>query len=205
MSKKRLGLYGGALAVIAAGLVYSLGIYPPASVRDGQGAIGQRQVYRAAQPKDANVTPGSAPVAMQADLDQMKKGQMFELKNGQLMRLSDGGFAWKVKNGAFYRLDDGQFTHLNNAQFAQLMHGLSADLHQDVSARLATHMMMRVSANQVVFRLNGDHFLAHLEYGNFMRLRNGMMARLQQNGFAEMNGKLLALSQNQIRANFVHP
>ena len=66
MNIRRLALFAGAAVVIAGGLVYTLGIYPPASGRAGQGAIGERQVYRAQQPKDATVTPGTAPVAMQA-------------------------------------------------------------------------------------------------------------------------------------------
>src|SRR5258707_10616344 len=62
MQKKLLIFAGGAI-VIAGALVYVLGIYPPVSGRDGQGAIGQRQVYRDGQPRDAAVTPGAAPVA----------------------------------------------------------------------------------------------------------------------------------------------
>src|SRR5437660_11505859 len=62
MQKKILVFAGGAI-IIAGALVYVLKIYPPISGRDGQGAIGQRQVYRDGQARDAAVTPGAAPVA----------------------------------------------------------------------------------------------------------------------------------------------
>ena len=61
--KTKLSLFGGAAVVVAGALIYCLGIYPPASKRDTQGAIGQRDVYRDPQAHDAAVTPGSAPVA----------------------------------------------------------------------------------------------------------------------------------------------
>ena len=70
MNTKKAVLFTGTAAVVAAGLVYTLGIYPPAASRDAQGAIGQRQVYRADQSKDASVTPGEAPVAAKAEVQQ---------------------------------------------------------------------------------------------------------------------------------------
>lgn len=60
---KKFVLFAAGAVVVAGGLVYILGVYPPASTRDAQGAIGQRQVYRDPQAHDAAVTPGSAPVA----------------------------------------------------------------------------------------------------------------------------------------------
>src|SRR5215472_11180488 len=60
--KTKLTLFSAGALVIAGALVYSLGIYPPASKRDTVGAIGQRDVYRDPQTHDAAVTPGSAPV-----------------------------------------------------------------------------------------------------------------------------------------------
>ena len=70
MNTKKLALCAGAVVVVAGGLIYSLGIYPPASMRGGEGAIGKRDVYRAEQPADASVNPGAAPVAMQATAEQ---------------------------------------------------------------------------------------------------------------------------------------
>jgi hypothetical protein len=61
--KKKFVLFSAAAVVIAGGLIYILGVYPPASTKDTQGAIGQREVYRDARAHDAAVTPGSAPVA----------------------------------------------------------------------------------------------------------------------------------------------
>ena len=61
--KNKIAMFSAIAVVVAGALVYVLGIYPPVSGRDGQGAIGQRQVYRDGQAADAAVTPGSAPVA----------------------------------------------------------------------------------------------------------------------------------------------
>ena len=66
MNAKKLALFGGSGVIVAGCLLYAFGIYPPSSGRAGQGAIGQRQVYRAEQPKDASVNPDAAPVAMAA-------------------------------------------------------------------------------------------------------------------------------------------
>ena len=82
MNTKKLALFAGAVIVVAGGLIYTLGIYPPASMRGGEGAIGKRDVYRAEQPADASVNPGAAPVAMQATVDQMKNHKLPELQNG---------------------------------------------------------------------------------------------------------------------------
>src|SRR5262249_3093718 len=60
--KKKFVVFTAGAVVIAGALVYLLGVYPPASTRDAQGAIGQRAVYRDAS-RDASVTPGAAPVA----------------------------------------------------------------------------------------------------------------------------------------------
>ena len=54
MNVKKLALFAGAGVLVAGGLVYSLGIYPPASLLGGEGAIGKRDVYRADQPQDAS-------------------------------------------------------------------------------------------------------------------------------------------------------
>jgi transcriptional regulatory protein LevR len=61
--KKQFVWFGAGAVVVAGALIYALGVYPPASKREGQGAIGQRDVYRDPQAHDAAVTPGSAPVA----------------------------------------------------------------------------------------------------------------------------------------------
>ena len=86
MNAKKTVLFTGTAAVVAAGLVYTLGIYPPAAARDAQGAIGQRQVYRADQAKDASVTPGEAPVAVKAEGQQARAND-----KGILMAQPDNG------------------------------------------------------------------------------------------------------------------
>ena len=100
MNAKKLALFGGAAVVLAGGLIYSLGIYPPGSGRDGQGAIGERKVYRAEQPADASVTPGAAPVAMAATAESMKNHQVPELQNGQIFQMSNGQMV-QMMNGKF--------------------------------------------------------------------------------------------------------
>jgi hypothetical protein len=191
MNTKRLAIFGGAALVVAGALVYSLGIYPPASGRNGQGAIGERQVYRAEQPKDASVTPGTAPVALQASAEQMKKGQIFELKNGQIVQLSNGGFALQFRNGDLLPLNNAQFSHLN-----------SALLTNALTSELRPNQMMQVSANQFVFQLKGDRFVAQLKDGMYLALANGNFVQLQNGAFSQMNGQLMQLTQSQLQANF---
>src|SRR6516164_5273495 len=114
MNAKRLVLFGSVAVIVAGGLIYSLGIYPPASSRDGQGAIGERQVYRAEQPADASVTPGAAPVAMKASAEATKNGHTIQVKGGQVFQLTSGEFA---------RLQGGQVVQLNNGQVLQVQNG----------------------------------------------------------------------------------
>src|SRR5258708_33524833 len=107
MNIKRLILFGGAAVVVAGGLVYVLGIFPPILSRHGQGAIGQREVYRAQQAADASVTPGAAPVALKATAERMKNHQILELQNGQMFQLN---------NGHLYHLNDGEVVSMKNGQ-----------------------------------------------------------------------------------------
>ena len=90
--KTKLALFGAGAVVVAGALIYCLGIYPPASKRDTQGAIGQRDVYRDAQAHDASVTPGSAPVAASTQspaaqkVNQNAVGQAVDQLTGQQVR-----------------------------------------------------------------------------------------------------------------------
>lgn len=59
-------VFAGAAVVVAGGL-YFTGVYPAKTGPDAQGAIGQRDIYRASQAKDVSVAPGLAPVANAAD------------------------------------------------------------------------------------------------------------------------------------------
>jgi hypothetical protein len=192
MNTKKLAIFAGAAVIVAAGLIYSLGIYPAASTRDGQGAIGQRQVYRADQPADASVDPGAAPVAMQADASLLKKGQIVQLQNGQLLQLSNGDFVIKMANGNLFQLSNAQFARLNSAQFARMSDGLAAHMQNN--------QMMKVSPDQFVLQLNGNYFVTHLADGKFLQLNSGMYVALTNNGFAQRNGQLLQLTPNQLEA-----
>ena len=122
MNAKKLALFGGSAVVLAGGLIYSLGIYPPGSGRDGQGAIGERKVYRADQPADASVTPGAAPVAMAATAEAMKNQQIPELQNGQIFQMSNGQIV-QMMNGKFMQLRDGMTFQLMNGGMLQLQSG----------------------------------------------------------------------------------
>lgn len=101
MNTKKLVLFGASGLVLAGALVYALGIYPPSSSRDGQGAIGKRDVYRAPQPADANVNPDAAPVATQANSKDVKTP---EFQNGQLKdgQINSGVHADQMMNNGVH-------------------------------------------------------------------------------------------------------
>src|ERR1700735_674813 len=110
MNAKKLALFAGAAVVVAGGLVYWLGIFPPVAGRNGQGAIGQRQVYRADQPADASVNPGAAPVAVSATAEQMNG---HKLQNAQINQMNDGQLV-QLMNGQLYQVRGGQLVQLMN-------------------------------------------------------------------------------------------
>ena len=120
MRIKKVVLFAGVVVVVAAGLIYSLGIYPPASMRGGEGAIGKRDVYRAEQPTDASVTPGAAPVAMQATAEQAKNGQISQMKDGQLVQMN--GQMYQLRGDQLVQLTDGMRFQMDG-QMVQLMNG----------------------------------------------------------------------------------
>lgn len=71
---KKIIIFAGIAAAAACGLYFS-GVYPAKTGPETQGAIGQREVYRAPQANDSAVSPGSAPVANSVDaLKQNLKG-----------------------------------------------------------------------------------------------------------------------------------
>ncbi|HEV2462576.1 MAG TPA: hypothetical protein VGT04_02130 [Acidobacteriaceae bacterium] len=176
MNTKRLAIFGGAVVVIAGGLLYTLGIVPPnVSSHDGQGAIGQRKVYRAEQPNDATVTPGTAPVAMQANAEQT--GQILDLKNGQFTRLTDGSIAFQLKSGKLLALNTGKFSRLTAAQYAHM-----SDAYK---AGLLPNQILRVSADQFVFQVKNDRFLAHMS-------PDAIQANLETKLHSNLQTKILA-------------
>ena len=194
MNTKRVALFGGgAVAVIAAGLIYSLGIYPPSSARDGQGAIGERQVYRADQPKDATVTPGVAPVAEQANANLIRKGQIFELQNGVITQMSNGAFAIQLKSGEMLPLNNAQFSHLTSAQLAAMNSNA-------LSANLQRNQIMQLTADKFLFQLNGNQFVAQLRDGMYLQLNSGSFVELKNGAFAQLNGQLMQMTSNQLQS-----
>lgn len=71
---KKIVIFAGIAVAAACGLYFS-GVYPAKTGPEAQGAIGQRDVYRAPQASDVAVAPGSAPVANSVDaLKQNLKG-----------------------------------------------------------------------------------------------------------------------------------
>jgi hypothetical protein len=145
MNAKRIALFGTSAVVLGGALVYALGIYPAASSRDGQGAIGKRDVYRAVQPADANVNPDAAPVAAEANakevkdapelqdgqMDAMRNGQMLALKSGQMLALRNGqmlavksGQMVAMRNGEMFAMRNGQMMALKNGQMLEMQNGM---------------------------------------------------------------------------------
>jgi hypothetical protein len=196
MNAKKLALFGGSAVIVAGGLLYALGVYPPASSRAGQGAIGQRQVYRAEQPADASVTPGAAPVAMEATAEQLKNqptlqnGQIFQLNTGQLYQLNNGQLL-QMKNGQMLALRNGQMLQLQNGQFYLMRNGQMLALRNGQMYQLSTGQMLQMRNGQMLALRNGQ--MLALRNGQMLALRNGQLLAMK-------NGQMLALNTGQIQA-----
>jgi hypothetical protein len=177
MNTKKLALFGASAVVLAGVLVYALGIYPPASGRDGRGAIGQRDVYRAEQPTDASVNPNDAPVATADQLKNavtLQNGQMFALSNGQMYQVQNGNFV-ALQNGQMYRMNDGQMVKMQDGFLYHMNHG---------------ELMRQLNTGELVHQLN---------VGQVVALQNGMMFKMMD------NGRMLALGNemsNQMQNGF---
>jgi hypothetical protein len=177
MNTKKLALFGASAVVLAGVLVYALGIYPPASGRDGRGAIGQRDVYRAEQPTDASVNPNDAPVATADQLKNavtLQNGQMFALSNGMMYQVQNGNFV-ALQNGQMYRMNDGQMVKMQDGFLYHMNHG---------------ELMRQLNTGDLVHQLN---------VGQVVALQNGMMFKMMD------NGRMLALGNemsNQMQNGF---
>lgn len=176
MNVKKLIIFGSSAVVLAGALVYALGIYPPASGRDGRGAIGQRDVYRAEQPADASVNPGDAPVAT---ADQLQHGQAVSLQNGQMFKLSNGqmfqvqsGQIVALQSGMTYQLNSGDKVKFENNMFYMLNNGA---IHQ-----------VNLTANQ----------MQSVQNGMFLKLQNGLVYQLNNGAIQRLN-----MSVNQMQSN----
>lgn len=167
MNTKKVALIGASTVVLAGALVYALGIYPPASGRDGRGAIGQRNVYRADQPADASVNPNDAPVAT---ADQLKNQQVVTLQNGQL-----------------FQMINGQMYQVQNSQMVAVQDGLVYRMNNGIMVRMQNGALYRMEGGQFVQRLNSDQFVVHqMANGQVVALQNGVR-------FQVSNGQMLAL------------
>jgi len=195
--KKKLVLFSAGAVVIACGLIYVLGVYPPASTRDAQGAIGQREVYRDPQAHDAAVTPGSAPVA--ASTISAADTKRIEEASTKLA----AGFVANVKTD--FRGD------LQTQLIALLAH---ADMQPAVRAEMASDLSQQFS----------DQFIAAMQQqlvsalrANFMQaamagsLKYEMSAAMQQHiaseaaaGFqSNVTSQLSSALYNQFKVEFV--
>lgn len=170
MNAKKLVLIGSSAVVLAGVLVYALGIYPPASGRDGRGAIGQRDVYHAAQPADASVNPNDAPVAT-AD----------ELKN-----------AVNLENGQMYQLSNGQMYQVQNSQMVALRDGMKVQMRDGMVVQFRDGFLYGMSSGGFVRLLKTGDFVRNLNVGQVVAMQNGMVLRMMS------NGQMLAL-KNEMR------
>ena len=179
MNAKKMAIFGASVVVLGGGLVYALGIFPPASSRDGRGTIGQRDVYRAEQPADANVNPGDAPVA--ATAEQLKNEQVVTLQNGQMFQLSNG-MMYQIQNGQMVALQNGMTFQLSNGQMAKLENGIVYQLNSGQMQRLNMNsgQMLAVKNGQILALQNGVRF----------QMNNGQMQRLSMNSNQMSNGQL---------------
>jgi hypothetical protein len=171
MNTKKLVLFGTSAVVLAGILVYALGIYPPASGRDGRGAIGQRDVYRADQATDASVNPNDAPVAT---ADQLKSGEIVTLQDGQMFQLN---------NGLKYQLQDGKMVPLQSG----------------ITYRLRDGQMVQMRNGELYSQMSNGQFMHQLNSGQFMhQLNNGQIVAMNGLTYKLNNGQMLAL-KNEMR------
>ena len=203
MNAKKLALFGGSGVIVAGCLLYAFGTYPPSSGRAGQGAIGQRQVYRAEQPKDASVNPDAAPVAMAAITEQMKSHQLPELQNGQIFQLNSGEM-YQLNNGKLLALRDGMTFQLKNDQMLQLQHGQFylmrgnqlVALQPGQMYQLNTGAMLQMNSDRM-FALKNDHMFA-LKGGEMFALKGGQLLALK-------GGEMFALSHGELQSLMKQP
>ena len=134
MNTKKLALFAGTVIVVAGGLIYTLGIYPPASMRGGEGAIGKRDVYRAEQPADASVNPGAAPVAtqtnpqpIQTNNDQMHADQMHaDQMNSNMTRQMNSNMNDKMNSNMTRQMNSNMNDKMNSNMSSQMQ----SNMHQ---------------------------------------------------------------------------
>ena len=199
MNTKKMVLFGGGALLVAGAVVYFLGIFPPGLSRVGLGAIGKRQVYRAEQPADATVNPGSAPVAVQATLQKIKNHQVPILQNGQMFNVNNG-YSYVYMNGSLIALTAAQANSLQTGHIvafqngsAMLQGGLvtfltpaqAVALNTNVQSNLNTNVAAAVSTNVQSGLTN--HADAALNTNVQSGLTNHEAAALNTNASAGLN------------------
>jgi len=193
MNTKRLAIFGASAVVLAGVLVYALGIYPPASGRDGRGAIGQRNVYRADQPADASVNPGDAPVAT---ADELKSGDAVTLQNGQMFQLN--GQMYQLQSGRIVALQSGQMYRLADGQMVQMKSdGLYAQMNGQFNHQLNNSQFVSHFTNGQLVALNGITY--KLDNGQMLALKNQMQNDRMQND--RMQNQMQDKMQDKMTSN----
>ena len=177
MNAKKVAIVGASVVVLGGVLVYALGIFPPASGRDGRGTIGQRDVYRAEQPTDASVNPNDAPLATADQLKDavtLQNGQMAQLSNGMMYQVQNGNFV-ALQSGMTYQMKDGMMVQFQNGMLYQMNHG------------------------EIMHQLNTGDFVQQLAVGQVVALQSGVVFKMMN------NGQMLALRNqmaNQMQSGF---
>jgi hypothetical protein len=184
MNTKKLAIFGASALVLAGVLVYALGIYPPASGRDGRGAIGQRDVYHAEQPADASVNPNDAPIAT---ADQLKNGDVVTLQNGEMFQFSNG-FRYQVQSGQLRPVQDGITYQLATGQMVQFRN----------------NMLYQMNNGAIVRQLSTGEFVRNMSLNQMFALQNGVMFKMLSNGQIQrlgMNASQMNADHMQMNMN----
>ena len=215
---KKFVLFAAGAVVVAGGLVYVLGVYPPASTRDAQGVIGQRQVYRDPQAKDAAVTPGSAPVVVstltpaqtkriEEIASQIGAGFVANLKEGltpniqaQLATLlANSDVSPNIRQAIALNVSQDFTTDFMAAIRQQLVTAIQADLVQAVTTGELKHDVSAEVQQQYVSQIASS--VASNFYSNF---RMDISQSLYQALSSNLNSNVTAGLVHQISSNVVH-
>ena len=148
---KRLVGFGAGAVVIAAALIFALGVYPPASKREAQGAIGQRNVYRDPQVHDAAVTPGAAPVAAST----LNPAQIKAVNEVSAKLAAD--FAMNVQTGLKAELDSKLIGLLARPEMAaEYSRNFTAEFARDMQQQVLVSLQADLTQAVLAGSLKGD-------------------------------------------------
>jgi hypothetical protein len=224
MNTKKMVLFGGAAVLVGGAVVYLLGVFPPGLSRVGLGAIGKRQVYRAEQPADATVNPGSAPVAVQATLQKIKNHQIPIMQNGQMF-IVNNGYSYFYMNGSLVgltaaqanslqtghvvafqngsaMLQSGLVTFLTPAQAVALNTNVQSNLNTNAAAAVSTNVQSGLTNHEAsALNTNAYSYLnTNLQTGVSFMLNNGVTYFLQNGVVYNVTNGMTALSPTQLNS-----